>query len=162
MKLSELNRSRPIHCPVHSWLIRCIPWTVVNPCATFNNALRPFFIEIDLLQTRGKYWLQAFLCGMLVSWAGGSHHYPTFWYCQFGAFFLIIDLFHVGSKSCCTDSAVDFTEEPYLILIGSQNSLECTDSYVDSVWGQQKFVVRSSNARKLHFALRPKCWIERS
>ena len=63
MKLSELNRSQPIYCPVHSWLIRCIPWTVVNPCATFNSALRPFFIEIDLLQTRGKYWLQAFICG---------------------------------------------------------------------------------------------------
>jgi hypothetical protein len=38
-----------------------------------------------------------------------------------------------GSKLCCTDSAVDFTEEPCLILIGSQNSLECTDSYIDSV-----------------------------
>jgi hypothetical protein len=59
-----------------------------------------------------------------------SHHFSTFWYCRFGA--SGID-FHVGSKLCCTDSAVDFTEEPCLILIGSQNSLECTDSYVDSV-----------------------------
>ena len=55
MKLSELNRSQPVHCPVHSWQIRCIPWTVIHMCATFNNVSWPFFIEIDLLQTWGKY-----------------------------------------------------------------------------------------------------------
>jgi hypothetical protein len=47
-----------------------------------------------------------------------------------------------------------FTEEPCLILIGSHISLECT-YYVDSVQRRRKSFLKSSNARKLHFA---PCW----